>query len=610
MNETSEPYHYGLGMPNLVDLLPQGPGVYLFKDDSGRVLYVGKAKDLRKRVMAYLRPSGELPHKTSLMMKRAKGLDFILTSSEKEALILESTLIKKHLPRYNIVLRDDSQYPCLRLSVGDEFPRLSIARRIKRDGARYFGPFSSAKAVRNTLKVIEKVFQLRKCKGTEVKKRERPCLNYQMGRCFAPCSGKISSKDYRDIVNEVILFLEGRNKELIAELNRKMKKAAEKLEFEQAARIRDQIHAIEKTIERQHVVSTKLQDQDVIGLAKSEDFFVVVVLSIRNGYLISSRDYSLRTRGETPNEVMEAFIKQYYVRGEFVPREILLSEAVEDEASITEWLSEAAKVKVSLRVPKKGEKRRLVDMAISNAQNVLKLKEVSGEITLAQNLKDSLELPTIPRHIEAMDISNLYGDLAVGTIVGFVDGKPDKSLYRNYRIRTVEGVDDYAMLAEVTRRRIAQGNLPDLFLIDGGRGQLSVVKEVVKRHGAPQRPMIIALAKADYKKGEIVDKIYVEDSAEPVMLKPHDPVLLFLMRIRDEVHRRAIGYHRKIRKKGFTESILLEVPGVGRKRAKRLLQQFPSLEHIKHASVEDLAKIGGMSISVAERIKKFFEEDE
>ncbi|RLB23264.1 MAG: excinuclease ABC subunit C [Deltaproteobacteria bacterium] len=596
-------------MPNLVDLLPQGPGVYLFKDDTGRVLYVGKAKDLRKRLMAYLRPSGELSHKTSLMIKRAKGLDFILTASEKEALILESTLIKKHLPRYNIVLRDDSQYPCLRLSVMDEFPRLSIARRIKRDGARYFGPFSSAGAVRNTLKVIDKVFQLRKCKGTEVKKRERPCLNYQMGRCFAPCAGKISSQEYRDIVNQVILFLEGRNKELIAELNRKMEKAAEELEFEQAARIRDQIHAIEKTIERQHVVSTKLKDQDVIGLAKSEGFFVVVVLSIRNGYLISSRDYSLRTRGETPNEVMEAFIKQYYMKGGFVPKEILLSDAVEDEASITEWLSEVAKTKVSIKVPKKGEKRRLVDMAISNAQNVLKFKEVSGEIRLAENIKDALELPIIPRHIEAVDISNLYGNLAVGTIVGFVDGKADKSLYRNYRIQTVEGIDDYAMIAEVAQRRMAQGNLPDLFLIDGGRGQLGAVKEVLDRHRAPERPVVVALAKADYKKGEVVDKIYVENRREPVMLKPNDPVLLFLMRIRDEVHRRAIGYHRKIRRKGLTASVLLEIPGIGRKRAQRLLQRFPSLEHIKHASTEDLIKVGGMSVSVAERIKRFFEED-
>ena len=609
MKEIKQPYQYGLDMPNLIDVLPQGPGVYLFKDESGRVLYVGKAKNLRKRLLAYLRPTAELSHKTSVMIKRAKGLDFILTSSEKEALILESTMIKKHLPKYNIVLRDDSQYPCLRLSVMEEFPRLSIARRIKRDGARYFGPFSSAGAVRNTLKVIDKVFQLRKCKGDVVKTRERPCLNYQMGRCLAPCAGKVSSEEYREIVNQVILFLEGRNRELIAELNIKMKKAAEKLEFEQAAKIRDQIHAIEKTIERQHVVSTKLEDQDVIGMARSGDFFVVVVLSIRNGYLISSRDYSLRTRGEPPSEVMEAFIKQYYLKEGFVPKEILLSDSVEDEASITEWLSEVAKVKVNIKVPKKGEKRRLVEMAISNAQNVLKSKEVSGEIRLAENIKNALGLPIIPRHIEAMDISNLFGNLAVGTIVGFVDGKADKSLYRNYRIRTVKGINDYAMIAEVAQRRFAQGNLPDLFLIDGGKGQLGVVRDVLERHGAHDSPVVVALAKADYKKGEVVDKIYVENRPDPVMLKPHDPVLLFLMRVRDEVHRRAIAYHREIRRKGLTESILLEIPGVGKKRAQKLLQRFSSLEHIKHASKQDLIKVGGVSQSVAENIKSFFEEE-
>jgi len=268
-----------------------------------------------------------------------------------------------------------------------------------------------------------------------------------------------------------------------------------------------------------------------------------------------------------------------------------------------------AKVKVNIKVPKKGEKRRLVEMAISNAQNVLKSKEVSGEIRLAENIKNALGLPIIPRHIEAMDISNLFGNLAVGTIVGFVDGKADKSLYRNYRIRTVKGINDYAMIAEVAQRRFAQGNLPDLFLIDGGKGQLGVVRDVLERHGAHDSPVVVALAKADYKKGEVVDKIYVENRPDPVMLKPHDPVLLFLMRVRDEVHRRAIAYHREIRRKGLTESILLEIPGVGKKRAQKLLQRFSSLEHIKHASKQDLIKVGGVSQSVAENIKSFFEEE-
>lgn len=609
MNETRQPYQYGLDIPNLIDVLPQGPGVYLFKDHAGRVLYVGKAKDLRKRLMAYLRPSGDLPYKTGLMMKRAKGLDFILTSSEKEALILESTLIKKHRPRYNIVLRDDSQYPCLRLSLEDEFPRLSIARRIKKDGSRYFGPFSSAKAVRNTLKVIDKVFQLRKCKGSEVKERERPCLNYQMGRCLAPCSGRISREDYREIVGQVILFLEGRNKELVEELREKMNSAAEKLEFEQAARIRDQIRAIEKTIERQHVVSTRLEDQDVIGLTSTDGFCVVVVMSIRNGYLISSRDYSLRTRGESPQEVMEAFIKQYYLKEGFVPGQILLSEALEDEAAIEEWLSEIAATRVRIKTPIRGEKRRLVEMAVSNAQNVLKLKEAKGETEILEKVRSVLGLNILPRYIEAMDISSMHGDLAVGTIVAFVDGKPEKSAYRNYRIRTVNTVDDYAMMAEMAERRIAQGNLPDLFLIDGGRAHLNAVKVVLDRQRGTDRPVLVALAKADYRKGETVDKIYVENLADPVLLEPYDPVLLFLMKIRDEVHRRAVGYHRKLRKKGLTESILLEVPGIGKKRAQRLLQKFPSLESLRQASAEDLAKAGGLSMSTAEKIKGFFEEN-
>ena len=608
MNKRQQPYQYSLAAGNLLEVIPEGPGVYLFKDQTGRILYVGKAKSLHKRLLSYLKPSAELPYKTSLMMRRAKGLDFILTSSEKEALILESTLIKKHRPRYNILLRDDSQYPCLRLSLEDEYPRLSIARRIKKDGSRYFGPFSSAKAVRDTIKVVDKVFQLRKCKGRELKKNQRPCLNYQMGRCLAPCSGKISAEDYREMVGQVVLFLEGRNTELVHELRNRMEKAAENLEFERAARIRDQIQAIEKTIERQHVVSTRLEDQDVIGLIVRGGFCVVVVMSIRNGYLVSSRDYSLRTRGEEPEEVMEAFIKQYYSKEGFVPREILLSEPLEDETSIEEWLSEISGARVRIKTPKKGEKRRLVEMALANAENALRLKEAKGETDILEKVSAALGLPNVPRYIEAMDISNLHGDLAVGTIVAFVDGRPEKSAYRNYRIRTVEGIDDYAMMAEMAQRRMEKGNLPDMFLIDGGRGHLNAVKAVLDRYSGAERPTAISLAKADYRKGETADKIYLEDVEEPIVMAPHDPVLLFLMKIRDEVHRRAIGYHRKLRKKGVTESILLEVPGIGKKRAQKLLQQFPSIEHIKRASIEDLTQTGRLGPRVAKRVKGFFEE--
>ncbi len=608
MNKIQQPYQYSLASENLLDILPEGPGVYIFKDGSGSILYVGKAKSLKKRLSSYLKPPGDLSHKTYLMMKKAKGLDFILTTSEKEALILESTLIKKHHPRYNIVLRDDSQYPCLRLSVEDDFPRLSIARRIRKDGARYFGPFSSAKAVRNTLKVIDKVFQLRKCRGSEVKKRERPCLNYQMGRCLAPCSGKVSKEEYRDVVNQVILFLQGRNKELVADLKQRMEKAAGQLEFEQAARIRDQIHAIERTIERQAVVSPRLEDQDVIGLSSKEGFFVVVVLSVRNGYLISSRDYSFRAKGESGSQVMEAFIKQYYFREGFVPREILLSEPVEDVQAIGEWLSEVSGTRVHVRIPKRGEKKTLVDMAVANAENVLRLREAKGERDLLERVQATLGLRNLPRHIEAMDISTIQGSFAVGTVVAFVDGKIEKSGYRNYRIRTVEGVDDYAMIAEVARRRINHGGLPDLLVIDGGKGHLTVMEDVFTNYPYDDRPDLVALAKADYRKGEDTDKIYLQGSDAPVVLPPHDSVLLFLMKIRDEVHRRAISYHRKLRKKGITVSLLRDIPGVGEKRARCLLKHFQSIQHIQKASIEELTLVSGITRSLALRIKRFFQD--
>ena len=599
---------YDLNPASLQRILPEAPGVYFFKGASGRIIYVGKAKSLKKRVLSYFRPGSDLPYKTALMMKQARGIDFILTSTEKEALILEDNLVKKHLPRYNIILRDDKRYPCLRLDITQPYPRLEIARRIKKDGAIYFGPFSSAQAVRSTLKVIDRVFQLRKCKSKRLPKRTRPCLNYQLDRCLGVCVNRVPEQKYREIVQQVRLFLEGRNRELIRQLQRHMTEAAERMEFERAARIRDRIHAIERTLERQHVVSPLMEDQDVIGLTVRDRFCVVVVMSVRNGYLVSSRDYSLRTRGEEPEEVMEAFIKQYYSKEGFVPREILLSEPLEDETSIEEWLSEISGARVRIKTPKKGEKRRLVEMALANAENALRLKEAKGETDILEKVSAALGLPNVPRYIEAMDISNLHGDLAVGTIVAFVDGRPEKSAYRNYRIRTVEGIDDYAMMAEMAQRRMEKGNLPDMFLIDGGRGHLNAVKAVLDRYSGAERPTAISLAKADYRKGETADKIYLEDVEEPIVMAPHDPVLLFLMKIRDEVHRRAIGYHRKLRKKGVTESILLEVPGIGKKRAQKLLQQFPSIEHIKRASIEDLTQTGRLGPRVAKRVKGFFEE--
>ena len=604
MNATSTSQH-NLDPALLRYTLPDKPGVYLFKDRAGQIIYVGKAKSLKKRVLSYFKTSGEVPHKTAIMMNRAEGLDVILTSTDKEAFILEGHLIKKHLPRYNIVLRDDKQYPWLRFDVQDPYPRLTIVRKPRKDGARYFGPFSSAHSVRSTLKLIDRIFQLRKCEGRGLPRRSRPCLNYQLDRCLGPCSRKITPDRYKEIVHQVTLFLEGRSRELVNSLKKDMEGAAENLDFERAARIRDQIKAVEKTVERQHVASAKSQDQDVIGLAQKEGIFQLAVLFIRKGYLTGSRDYRIKSRGGSPSEVIEAFLKQYYPRQPFIPKHILISEPVEDAAPITEWLSDVAGRKVSIKRPSRGDKRRLVRLALANAENLL-ATHVEGQniVDLAQAV---LKLSRAPRFIEGMDISNLSGNMAVGAIVSFVDGEPHKSGYRSYRIRGVEGIDDYAMMSEVVTRRLSKDKNPppDLFVVDGGKGHLHAVKRVVDRFIDGRAPDLVAIAK-EGEKGE-GEKIYVPNRKNPLPLKPDHAVVHLLMRIRDEAHRRAVSHHRKLREKGLKESLLDAIPGVGTRRKQQLLKHFADAEMISRASEEDLTRVSGIPRSVAKNIVDFFE---
>ncbi len=373
---------------------PEGPGVYIFKDASGRPIYVGKAKNLKKRVLSYFRGSGDLPHKTQLMMGHAKSLEFILTTTDKEAFILESNLIKKHLPRYNIILRDDKQYPWLRLDLKEAYPSLCIVRKARKDGARYFGPFSSALSVRSTVKLIDRIFHLRKCRDKALPKRSRPCLNYQLERCLGPCAMEIPGESYKEIVDQVTLFLEGRSQDLIKALHESMEASAEHLEFERAAKIRDQIKAVERTVERQSVVSPKMEDQDVIGLAQSEARHQLVVLSIRKGHLSGSREYAFRNEKGSPSEVMEAFVKQYYPREAFIPKYVLLSEPIEDKSGIEEWISELAGKRVHIEAPSRGEKARLIKMAVANAENLLKSRIEPDVIALAQEV---LKLKKPPR---------------------------------------------------------------------------------------------------------------------------------------------------------------------------------------------------------------------
>ncbi len=616
MNQTVNA-QYELDPERLRGILQDRPGVYMFKEVSGRVIYVGKAKSLKKRVLSYFKPLADLPHKTFLMMKKAAGLDFIITSTEQEAFILESSLVKKLMPRYNIVLRDDKQYPCLRLDVREPYPRLRIARKIRKDGAIYFGPFSSANSVRSTLKVIDRVFQLRKCKGRGLPKRTRPCLNYQMDRCLGPCASNIAESEYGEILRQVRLFLEGRNRELIGQLKRDMGEAAEKLDFEKAAGIRDQISAIGRTIERQHVVSQRLEDQDIIGLAQSGGLYQVVILFVRKGYLVGSRDYLLRDRGASASEIIEAFLKQYYPREAFIPKQVLISDPIEDILAITECLSDLADRKIVIHRPSKGEKLRLVKMAVANAESLLAGHSAWEKEDLMGLVQAALGLERTPRFIEGLDISNLHGDKAVGTIVSFVDGLPHKAGYRNYRLRTVNGIDDYGMMAELVERRVAKGDLPDLFLVDGGKGHLSAVKRVVDRQdhsgatgdggGAyPDVPEVISIAKPDEERQEKYDKIYVPGRKNPLRLREDHAVLLLMMRIRDEAHRRAISYHRKLRQKGVRESYLDLIPNIGIRRKKLLLKHFKDINAIAEASLDDLAEVPGISRSLAGNIFSYF----
>jgi excinuclease ABC subunit C len=595
---------HDLDPASLRHTLPDGPGVYLFKDRAGKILYVGKAKSLKKRVLSYFKSSGEVPHKTAIMMNRAKGLDILLTSTDKEAFILEGHLIKKHLPRYNIVLRDDKQYPWLRLDVQDPYPRLTIVRKPKKDGARYFGPFSSAHSVRSTLKLIDRIFQLRKCEGRGLPRRSRPCLNYQLDRCLGPCSRRISPDRYKEIVDQVTLFLEGRSRELVKALREDMEGAAENLDFERAARIRDQIKAVERTVERQHVASAKSQDQDVIGLAQKDGTFQLAVLFIRKGYLTGSRDYVIKSPGGSPSEVIEAFLKQHYPRQPFIPKHILISAPVEDLLPITEWLSDVAGRKILIKHPSRGDKRRLVRLAVANAENLL-ATHLDGRDCL-DLARGALKLSRAPRFIEGLDISNLSGNMAVGAVVSFVDGQPHRSGYRSYRIRGVEGIDDYAMMAEMVSRRLSKEKDPgpDLFVVDGGKGHLQAVKKVVTCLSGDHVPDLVAIAKEDEKgQGE---KIYIPGRKNPLPLKPDHPVVHLLMRVRDEAHRRAVTHHRKLREKGLKESVLDSIPGVGIRKKQQLLEHFGDVEMISKAGEEALTGVSGISPSLAKNIVDFF----
>jgi excinuclease ABC subunit C len=592
--------------------LPASPGVYLFKDAEGNIIYVGKAANLRHRVSSYFGGGQKLTPKLQRMVSKVNDLEYFVTTSEQEALILELNLIKRHHPRYNVRLKDDKTFPYLKIDPGEDWPRVHITRRLKEDGGRYFGPFASARSVRQTLKLIKGIFPFRSCSRTITGTDASACLDYDIGHCLAPCIGAVSRKEYAEVIKQVILFLEGKQERVVAELKSKMNQAAEALDFEKAARLRDQIQAVEQVVEGQRIATTVKGEQDVIAFKGDKDQAYVQVFFIRSGKLIGRESFLLKgTQYEEPSQIMTSFIKQFYASSPHIPPLLLLQHPVEDTAMIHGWLQGKRGGRVKIQVPRRGNKRQLVNIVAENAQQgleQLKIKQLASPTALSaalEEIKRELQLPRLPSRIEGYDISDIQGMAAVGSMVVFDKGKPKPAHYRRFRIKTVSGVDDYAMLEEVLRRRFKRAGaasdawaiMPDLVLIDGGKGQLNAAREAMRQMGVDSIPTA-GLAKEN-------EEIFIPHKSQPIILPRSSPGLQLLQRLRDEAHRFALGYHQRIRKRQTFASALDTIPGIGPKRKRALLRQFGSVKAIREASTEELATAKGITKDLARKIKEY-----
>ncbi|MDH4331579.1 MAG: excinuclease ABC subunit UvrC [Desulfobulbaceae bacterium] len=594
--------------------VPLQPGVYLMKSRADEVLYVGKARELRKRLSSYARIDQAQHGKTAMLLSQVRLIETIVTNTEKDALILESALIKQHRPKYNVILRDDKSYPLLKVTVQEEWPRLVMTRRRIKDGARYFGPFSSPSAMWETIRYLNSLFPLRRCKEKSLKPKARPCLNYQMGRCLAPCADKVSREEYLELVNNVLLVLEGKNQQLVKELSRKMEKAAAALRFEEAAQLRDRIASLNKTLEKQQVVATHNRDQDVLGFARQGESVAVALLFIRKGVISGQQAFFLSDPVGTDPEVLTEILSRFYgEEGQYLPQEVLLPFAGSDDSVLAEWLSERKGSSVAIVCPQRGDRVRLLEMAATNARQVLvarKTRQGTWQV-LAEGLQKALGLAKLPERIECLDISNLGGKQAVGSLVCFVGGAEAKDQYRHYGIHTVHGPDDYAMMGEVLARRFAKGlaenNLPDLFLVDGGKGQLGVAMHALAELGVPGAVELAGIAKEKAGEGE---KIYRPGRKNPLLLERHSPVLLYLMRIRDEAHRYGITVHRKLRGKESLASTLEQIPGVGKTRREVLLRELGSMQRLAQASMAEIAAVAGIGPVLAAQIWHSLHDEE
>jgi excinuclease ABC subunit C len=610
--------------------LPGKPGVYLHKNTQGKVIYVGKAVNLRNRVRSYFHKTATLTSpKTRRLVEEIADIEFIVAESELEALLLENTLIKKHQPRYNVRLKDDKRYPYIKVHWQDPFPRVTTTRRLLNDGARYFGPYTAAWAAYQTLDLVRKIFPYLTCTRTIDGNDERACLYYHIGRCAAPCIGAVSQAEYRQIIDNLCDFLGGNTEPVVADLRRQMEAASEALDFERAAQLRDQVRAIDQIVEKQKVVNADTLDEDVIAFARANGDACVQVFFIRGGKLVGRDYFVLEGAADEANaEIMTSFLKQFYDQATTIPPEILLPEEVDELMIIRDWLKSKRGAEVTLKVPRQGQQKELLDMVAQNAAETLShlrarwAADESKQTEGLTELQQALDLPEPPLRVECYDISTLQGTNTVGSMVVFVKGVPRKSDYRRFKIQTVRGQDDFASMQEMLRRRfkrIRDGGynldptpvahpptpdtdnswalIPDLIIIDGGKGQLNAALEVLDEFELRDAVAIIGLAKRE-------EEIFLPRVSEPVILPRNSQALFLIQRIRDEAHRFGLTYHRQLRGKSAVHSTLDEIEGIGPRRRQALLKKFGSLEAIRQANIEELAAVPGMSRPAAERLKE------
>ncbi|HHV39343.1 MAG TPA: excinuclease ABC subunit UvrC [Tepidimicrobium sp.] len=609
--------------------LPDEPGVYMMKDKDGEIIYVGKAVSLKNRVRQYFQSSRNNPPKVNALIKHIYEFEYIIVDNEVEALILESNLIKKHRPKYNILLRDDKQYPYIKVTTNEKYPRVIKTRRVIKDGAKYFGPYPSVYAVNDTIDIIRNLYPIRTCNRDITKDmgKRRPCLNYYIGRCLGPCQGNVDEKKYMDMIDEIIMFLNGREDGLIKKIEEKMNKASKELDFENAARYRDQINSLKIILEKQKMVGSRIIDQDIIGMARGVEQVCIQVFFIRGGKIIGREHFIISdTFKEEKKDILSSFVKQFYLGTAYVPKEIFIEEEIDDMETISQWLSNKRGSKVTIRIPKRGEKSQLMGMVKKNAMDMMEqygdrlLREKRKDEEALEQIKEALELEELPLRIEAYDISNISGVASVGSMVVFERGKPKKSDYRRFKIKSTTTPDDYRSMEEIVERRFRRGLeekammeekkisvqgfsiFPDLIMVDGGKGQVNAALKVLEK--LDLSIPVCGLVKDDFHKTRGI----IYDGRE-IRLDGNSTGFRLIYSIQEEAHRFAISYHRSLRGKKLFRSELDDVKGIGDKRKRELLKHFCTIDNIKNADIEELAKVKSMNRRVAEELYHHFRRD-